>query len=117
MPGKGRPFQKGNKASPGRKPRKVEESYMDVMIGAVSLQDWREIVTSALSDAKAGINKNVARAWLSQYLLSDKAFAAKLYGENNAGDTEIANVFRDLINARRAVDTPRENKTPTEPLL
>lgn len=94
-------FKKGWKGGPGRPPRKVEESYMDATIASVTLDDWREIVASAVREAKHGLNAHQARQWLSQYLLSDKAFAAKLYGQQDTAGSEVAKMFRDAIEAVR----------------
>jgi hypothetical protein len=47
----------------------VEADYLAVIGNAVSLSDWREIVSRALADAKAGDPK--ARAWLAKYLIGD----------------------------------------------
>ena len=63
---KGR-FVKGNGGGPGRKPRAVEQSYLDATMAAVSLEDWTAIVRQAVTDAKAG--DAAARKWLSDYLL------------------------------------------------
>ena len=110
-------FQKGQVGNPkGRKPRKVEDSYMDATIATVTIDDWREIVESAVREAKGGLNAHQARQWLSQYLLSDKAFTNKLYGQQDTTGGEIAQVFRDLINARRTTDAPREAAPAAEPV-
>ena len=47
--------------------QRTESDYMGVLLDAVSLEDWREVVTTALNRAKAGSPQ--ARAWLAQYLL------------------------------------------------
>lgn len=108
-------FKKGNPGGPGRPPRRVEDSYMTATIATVSIEDWRDIVRQAVNEAKGGLNTHHARQWLSQYLLSDKAFAAKLYGQQDTTGGEIAQAFRDLINARRTVDAPREDAPAAEP--
>jgi hypothetical protein len=47
--------------------RRTEGDYMGVLLDAVSLEDWRSVVTSALAEAKAGDPQ--ARNWLGQYLV------------------------------------------------
>lgn len=47
--------------------RRMETNYIGVLLDAVSLEDWHEVVTTTLNRAKAGNPQ--ARAWLAQYLL------------------------------------------------
>lgn len=47
--------------------RRTESDYMGAMLDAVTLDDWREVVTGALQRAKEGDPQ--ARAWLGQYLV------------------------------------------------
>ena len=47
--------------------RRTESDYMGVLLDAVSLEDWRSVVTNALNRAKTGDAS--ARAWLAQYLV------------------------------------------------
>lgn len=63
---KGR-FVKGNKASPGRSPREREERYYEILMTAVTFDDWQAIVKKAADQAKRG--DAVARKWLSDYLV------------------------------------------------
>lgn len=64
---KGR-FLKGASGNPkGRNPAPKEEKFYSVMIGTVSLKDWREIVAKAVEQAKRG--NTAARKWLSDYLM------------------------------------------------
>lgn len=46
---------------------RTQDSYMGVLLDAVSLDDWREVVTGAVQAAKGGDPQ--ARAWLGQYLV------------------------------------------------
>jgi len=46
-------FAPGNPGGPGRPRRAIESEYLATLGDAVSLDDWREIVTRAVSDAKA----------------------------------------------------------------
>lgn len=63
---KGR-FIKGNKASPGRPPKEREERYYEILLTAVTFDDWQAIVKKAAEQAKKG--DAVARKWLSDYLV------------------------------------------------
>jgi hypothetical protein len=47
--------------------RRTESDYMGVMLDAVSLDDWRDVITGTLQRAKGGDPS--ARAWLAQYLV------------------------------------------------
>ena len=46
---------------------RTQESYMGTLLDAVSLDDWREVVTGAVQAAKSGDSQ--ARHWLAQYLV------------------------------------------------
>ena len=46
---------------------RTQESYMGALLDAVSLDDWREVVTGAVQAAKGGDPQ--ARNWLGQYLI------------------------------------------------
>jgi len=60
-------FAKGNSGGPGRPKRSTEDKYLKKLISRCTLKDWQKIVDTAISRAQAG--DNVARAWLSDYLL------------------------------------------------
>ncbi|WP_345122074.1 hypothetical protein, partial [Quisquiliibacterium transsilvanicum] len=47
--------------------RRTEGDYMGVLLGAVTLDDWRDVVNNAKAAAKTGDAQ--ARAWLAQYLM------------------------------------------------
>jgi hypothetical protein len=47
--------------------RRTESDYMGVLLDAVSLEDWRDVITGTLQLAKQGDPQ--ARAWLAQYLV------------------------------------------------
>ena len=47
--------------------RRTEGDYMGVLLEAVTLDDWRDVVNNAKAAAKAGDPQ--ARAWLAQYLM------------------------------------------------
>lgn len=47
--------------------RRTERDYMGVLLDAVTLEDWREVVTSTIAAAKTGDPS--ARMFLAQYLM------------------------------------------------
>ncbi|MEC4747457.1 hypothetical protein [Methylomicrobium sp. Wu6] len=47
--------------------RRTEGDYMSALLETVTLEDWQEVVSSALAAAKQGDAQ--ARAWLAQYLV------------------------------------------------
>ncbi len=47
--------------------RRTEADYMGMLLDAVPLEDWREVVSATVAAAKAG--DATARAWLAQYLV------------------------------------------------
>jgi len=90
---KGR-FIKGNKASPGRPKREVEREYLDVMMGVVSLADWRAVVSKAVQQAKRG--DGVARKWLSDYLMGTPIQRNEHTGEDGSPlSVKIIEVIKD----------------------
>jgi hypothetical protein len=54
--------------------RRTEADYMGVLLDAVPLEDWREVVSATVAAAKAGDPS--ARAWLGQYLVGKPATSA-----------------------------------------
>lgn len=46
---------------------RTEGDYMGALLDAVSLDDWKEVVTAAVEKAKEGDPQ--ARTWLGQYLI------------------------------------------------
>ena len=54
--------------------RRTEGDYMGVLLDAVTLDDWRAVVTNAKTLAQAGDAQ--ARAWLAQYLMGKPAGSA-----------------------------------------
>lgn len=51
--------------------RRTEGDCMGVLLDAVTLDDWCDVVNNAKSAAKAGDPQ--ARAWLAQYLMGQPA--------------------------------------------
>ena len=47
-------FIKGNKASPGRKPRAVEEKYLEILVKSVPQKKWRAIIAKVTVLAERG---------------------------------------------------------------
>jgi hypothetical protein len=51
--------------------RRTEGDYMGVLLDAVTLEEWRDVVSGALRSAKEGDPQS--RAWLAQYLVGKPA--------------------------------------------
>ena len=61
-------FVKGASGNPnGRSPKEREERYYNILLTAVTYDDWQEIVRKAADQARRG--DAVARKWLSDYLV------------------------------------------------
>ncbi len=63
-------FATGNPGGPGRPRRAVEHDYLAVLGDSVSLEDWREVVAQAVSDAKGGDAR--ARDWITKHLIGNE---------------------------------------------
>lgn len=72
-------FVKGNKASPGRKPKERELRYYDILMSTVTFEVWAEIVKKAAEQAKKG--DQAARKWLADYLVGPPVNRTELTGE------------------------------------
>jgi hypothetical protein len=64
---KGNSVAKGNKGGPGRPKRKREERYYEILVSAVTFEDWRAIVKKAADQARRG--DATARKWLADYIV------------------------------------------------
>ena len=69
-------FAAGNTGGPGRPPRATERDYLVALSESCSTDDWQEIVTRAVDDAKSGDAK--ARAWLAGYLIGEPGSRGEL---------------------------------------
>lgn len=67
-------FAPGNGGGPGRPRRATERAYLATISAACPPDAWREIVSRAVADAKAGDAK--ARDWLAAYLVGRPETAA-----------------------------------------
>lgn len=93
-------FVKGGSGGPGRPKRATEQEYLATLSEAVSLTDWREVVTRAVSDAKSGDAK--AREWLTKYLI----------GEAKGGDGADTEPNAEADNARERLELVGEYLLP-----
>ena len=84
--------------------RRTEGDYMGVLLDAVTLDDWRGVVTGALQAAKGGDPQ--ARNWLGQYLMGwaeSKAptplniLVQQLHGTDKLLDTLTHDVFMKTV--------------------
>lgn len=75
--GNGR-FAKGNPGGPGRKPRVIEEGYLDLFCESVPPARAKKIIEKAASQAEHGDAK--AREWLFNYLAGKPADKIQVSG-------------------------------------
>src|SRR5262249_48155085 len=100
-------FQPGGPGGPGRPRRSVEVAYVAAMASVVSVQDWKDITTRAVKDAKAGDDK--ARAWLSRHLVGDESLAlAELLDEFK----QLQETVKDLAASRAQTNGHRNDNRP-----
>ncbi|HAM40526.1 MAG TPA: hypothetical protein DCP69_04125 [Candidatus Omnitrophica bacterium] len=71
-------FAKGNPGGPGRKPRPVEEGYLDLFREGVPPARAKRIIEKAASQAEHGDAK--AREWLFNYLAGKPADKIQVSG-------------------------------------
>jgi hypothetical protein len=77
---KGR-FVKGGVGNPkGRLPKEREVKYYELLMTAVSEDDWVDIVVNAAKQAKRG--DGTARKWLTDYLVGVPAQKLELSGRD-----------------------------------
>ena len=90
--------------------RRTEGDYMGVLLEAVTLDDWREVVNNAKAMAKSGDPQ--ARAWLTQYLMGKPAGSAPtpltvVVQQLNGADPLIDRLTREAINSAKFPDSDR----------
>ena len=97
-------FAAGNVGGPGRPPRATERDYLVALSESCSTNDWQEIVSKAVDDAKGGDAK--ARAWLAGYLVGEPGARGEMLHtiavEVAAGSTPL-----ELDAAKRRSDDSR----------
>jgi hypothetical protein len=71
-------FVKGHSGNPNGRP-KGQAEYLRVLLGQVTMEQWRAIIDRAVSDAANGDRH--ARRWLSDYCLGQPPKELKLTGE------------------------------------
>lgn len=84
--------------------RRTEGDYMGVLLGAVTLEDWRDVVNGAKTAAKAGDPQ--ARAWLAQYLMGRPEAKAPtplniVVQQLNGADPLVDKLARPLIDRQK----------------
>lgn len=90
---KGR-FIKGQTGNPaGRMPKEREVQYRDILVTAVPVEDWHEIIYKAVKQAKQG--DATARKWLTDYLVGVPAQKMELTGKD--GKTIEVRLVKDDI--------------------
>lgn len=84
--------------------RRTEGDYMGVLLDAVTLEDWRDVVNGAKAAAKAGDPQ--ARAWLAQYLMGRPEGKAPtplniVVQQLNGADPLVEKLARPLIERQK----------------
>ena len=90
--------------------RRTEGDYMGVLLEAVTLDDWRDVVNNAKAMAKDGDPQ--ARAWLAQYLMGKPAGNAPspmtvVVQQLNGADPLIEKLTREAIHSVKFPDSDR----------
>jgi hypothetical protein len=90
---KGR-FVKGSQGNPhGRPPKEREVRFYEITLATVTFEDWREIVTRAVQDAKRG--DTAARKWLADYLIGTPEQKLDVTSNGNTVFVEYVNDWRE----------------------
>ena len=84
--------------------RRTEGDYMGVLLDAVTLDDWRSVMASALRDAKSGDPQ--ARNWLAQYLIGRPEGKAPTpltvdVNQSNGADPVVSRLANPLIHQQK----------------
>ena len=90
--------------------RRTEGDYMGVLLEAVTLEDWRDVVNNTKAAAKAGDPQ--ARAWLAQYLMGRPEGKAPtpltvVVQQLNGADPLIDKLAREAIHSLKFPDSER----------
>lgn len=67
-------FVEGNKVGIGRPSRAIELDYLRSLSDTITVDDWRDICSKAVKDAKAGNAK--AREWITRHVLGSNPTAS-----------------------------------------
>lgn len=83
--------------------RRTESDYMSMILDTVTLDDWRDVVSGALTAAKGGDAK--ARDWLGQYLVGQASWKAQtpltvVVNQLSGHDALVNKLATPLIHAR-----------------
>lgn len=80
--GNGR-FVKGHSGGPGRPSKKREERFYEITLRACTFKDWREIIKTAVKQAKTG--DTAARKFLADYIIGPPAQRHEFGGIGGGG--------------------------------
>lgn len=101
-------FAEGNQAAVGHgRPRKPAPEYLAAVADELTLEDWREIIKSAIGDAKNGDHR--AREWVTKMFLD----AQKLEAEIRSKDL-MASMADAFDSSREDEGTPHLDKMMAE---
>ncbi len=78
-------FIKGNGGGPGRPTKERETRYYEILMTAVTFEDWKKIVLKARDQALKG--DPTARKWLSDYLMGAPVQRTELTGADGGAVT------------------------------
>ena len=84
--------------------RRTESDYLGVLLDAITLDDWREVINNAKTLAQGGDPQ--ARAWLAQYLMGKPAGIAPtpltvVVQQLNAADPVVNKLAKRLIDRQK----------------
>lgn len=103
-------FAKGNIGGPGRPARPTEENYLRATVALCSIDDWKEIIKTAVAHAKGGDHR--ARQFLADILLKNAPSIFEMEANKIAGTDPLKKeVERKLSRSRKELTDDILNRT------
>lgn len=106
-------FLPGNPGGPGRPKRSTEEKYLKKLTSTVTIQEWKEVILTAVEQAKGGDAQ--ARRWLSEYLMGRPQPIPEQARQEE--DTKIVIEWIDVETGERTTSLPRHDHVDYRDLL